>query len=732
MPAGPSLVAQWDELMLSAIRQSDAKPTETTYHLHLTTAAIYDAWAAFDSHAFGHYSDIVRPEVEHSMANKDIAISFAAYRILTELFPDHQASFEAFMNDLGLDPGNTAVDPTTAAGVGNLAALNVMAARAQDGSNYQNAYADTTGYTPRNAADPAAANAPGGADFDPNSWQPLRVPTGTIVNGDGVPIVDPSDPSSYADQVALTPHWGGVDSFALLSGDQFRPPAPPQLGDFAPYVDGLGNVTTGDQAYRDQTAEVVAYSASLDNRGKVIAEYWADGPRTESPPGHWNQIAQDIALREGHGTDEDAKLFFAVNAALLDAGIATWEAKYHYDFVRPQSAIRNLYYGEGMYSWAGPNQGTQMILGHEWQPYQATTFVTPPFPEFVSGHSTFSMAAARTIASFVGSDSFYDGVSYSNYDLDPMPGVDLIGQYITDELYFEQFEGNEPVVLQWATLTEAAEEAGLSRLYGGIHVMDGNLRGLDLGDNIATQSEIRWAALFTRAGNDNIRADAEGGLVVAGSGDDTVTGRAGEDFIEGGAGDDRLRGRGGEDTLLGGLGEDTLRGNANADLLEGGADADVICGNQGDDVLLGGAGDDTLRGNSGEDALEGGDGDDSLFGGSGGDWLAGGTGNDDLYGRRGNDTMAGGDGRDHLTGGRGADQFVIEAGDTETDRILDFNPNVDLLLLIGFDPNVDLQVADRRGETIVYGDSTRLVILDDIAAEDLVLGDNLIFSDTAL
>ena len=94
-------------------------------------------------------------------------------------------------------------------------------------------------------------------------------------------------------------------------------------------------VTTNDQAYRDQIEEVLNVSATLTTQQKVIAELWADGPRTEYPPGNWNQIAQDIAIREGHGIDEDAKMFFALNAAVFDAGIATWEAKYAYDYNRP-------------------------------------------------------------------------------------------------------------------------------------------------------------------------------------------------------------------------------------------------------------------------------------------------------------------------------------------------------------------------------------------------------------
>ena len=547
-------------------------------------------------------------------------------------------------------------------------------------SNSENDYADTTGYVPTNDPEPGSAGAPGGEDFDPNHWQPLRVPTGTAVDENGVPVIDPDDPTSYVDQVALTPHWGGVTSFAMEDNTMFRPDAPPQLGDFSEYVDGKGNVTTNDQAYRDQIQEVVDFSANLTNEGKVIAEFWADGPRTESPPGHWNQIAQDIALREGHGIDEDAKLFFAVNAAIFDAGIATWEAKYHYDYVRPQSAIRDLYYDQEIQSWAGPNQGTQTILGQEWQPYQNVTFVTPPFPEYVSGHSTFSMAAAKTIAAFVGSDAFYDGETLGNYDLDSVEGTDLLGQFVTNELVFEEFgDDNPPVVLQWATLTEAAEEAGISRLYGGIHIQDGNLNGLKVGEQVAENAQTKWVALFTRGGDDNIMTDILGGLTLAGSGDDIVRGLRGDDEILGEAGNDTLLGRFGNDTLDGGTGDDILLGGRHKDLLIGG---------EGDDTLNGGQAMDTLLGDGGEDLLLGGRGADLMFGGDDDDRLVGG---------RGADTMHGGDGNDILIGNGGADLFVFDYEDTGVDRIRRFNEDRDSVQLNGFMPAFEIDSPEGPG-----------------------------------
>lgn len=548
-PHEQSVVAQWNERALEAIREGAAKPTETTYQLHLSSAAVYDAWAAFEDEAYGHYSEIAT-SLAGSQAHKAEAISFAAFATLTELFPEQADSFVAFLAELGYDSADAVAGTGTAAGIGTLAAENVFAARADDGSNAENDFADTTGYEPVNSADPNSGRLPGDAAFDPNHWQPLRVPTGALTDEAGVPITDNDDPSTYVDQIALTPHWGDVDAFALLSNDQSRPDAPPQLGDTSDYVDGNGVETTGDQAYRDQVTEVLDVSANLTTEQKVIAEFWADGPRTESPPGHWNQIAQDIALREGHGIDEDAQLFFALNAAVFDAGIATWEAKYAYDYIRPQSAIRDLYFDETVTAWGGVNQGAQEILGQEWQPYQNVTFVTPPFPEFVSGHSAFSMAAANTIAAFVGSDQYFDGTTLGNYDLDGVKGTDLLGRYETSELVFEDFGEGPPVVLQWETLTEAALEAGASRIYGGIHIQDGNLRGLEVGEAVADSAQIRWEALFSRGGNDTIETSQAGGLTIAGAGDDTVIGKDADDIIQGGSGDDTIDGGAGMDIAL--------------------------------------------------------------------------------------------------------------------------------------------------------------------------------------
>ncbi len=194
--AEQSLVAKWNEVLLDAIRTGSALPTETTYQLFVTHTAIYDAWAAYDASASTYLSGVERPEAEHSDANKAEAISHAAFRALSEFFPEQQEKLDAFMADLGYDISDEGTDPGTAAGVGNNAAATALAARAGDGSNYENRYEDISDYEPVNSADPGAENAPGGAHFDPNHWQPLRVPTGTVTDADADPIAtDVRDPA---------------------------------------------------------------------------------------------------------------------------------------------------------------------------------------------------------------------------------------------------------------------------------------------------------------------------------------------------------------------------------------------------------------------------------------------------------------------------------------------------------------------------------------------------------
>jgi hypothetical protein len=494
-----SVVVQWNEAALAAIRSGPPRPTVISRSMFMLHAAMYDAWAMYDATAVSLVIDpaLRRPRAEHTPANKEAAVSQAAYQMLTRLFPIYEAKTRAFsrlMEQLGHQVV-TLRDPQTPAGIGVIAARELLAAREADGSNAAQNFADVTSavypilYAPVNSAVPEATNAPTADGFNPNHWQPLRVPRGKLYDPQGYPIADPADPDSYDDQEFMTPHWGAVTPFALTSGSQFRPPAPARYGSDEPYTDAHGRTMSNDAAYRLQVQEVLEISANLTDDQKVMAEYWADGPRSETPPGHWNAIAHGVSFRDRHTLDEDVKLYFALNAALFDGGISCWDAKRAYDYVRPQSAIHHLYAGQRVAAWAGPDLGTRFIPAETWRPYQALDFVTPAFPEYVSGHSTFSAVAATVLRLFTGSDQFYDGVTVlaQDYNRDGVP--DLLGQHIVPA-GSNEFESGPMafVVLQWETFSEAADEAGLSRLYGGIHFHDGDLRGRAMGREIGAQA----------------------------------------------------------------------------------------------------------------------------------------------------------------------------------------------------------------------------------------------------
>jgi hypothetical protein len=336
---------------------------------------------------------------------------------------------------LGYDPADVSLDVATPQGLGNECARSVIDARHMDGANQLGGYRDTTGYLPANSSSQL---------LDPNRWQPLATPAG--------------------DQTFLAAHWKLVTPFALASPGEFRPPPPPQ------YPHGR---------YRKEVNQVLHMSARLTDRDKMIATYWADGPATETPPGHWNLFAHFVSRRDGHSLDEDVKMFFALGNALLDASIAVWEAKVQYDFIRPVSAVRFLYEGKPVRAWGGPGQGTMLLAGDQWRSYIGT----PPFAEYVSGHSTFSAASAEVLRSFTGSDAFGASVAFAAGSSPVEPGLVPAA----------------PLTLAWRTFSEAADEAGISRRYGGIHFESGDLAGRAVGRRIGRRVWRKAQAYFSGA-----------------------------------------------------------------------------------------------------------------------------------------------------------------------------------------------------------------------------------------
>jgi len=169
---------------------------------------------------------------------------------------------------------------------------------------------------------------------------------------------------------------------------------------------------------------------------------------------------------------------------MFDAGIVAWDMKRAYDSVRPITAIPLLFRGTTIRAWGGPGKGTIEMDGAWWRPYQPATDPTPPFPEYVSGHSTYSAAAARIPALFTGSDRFGAFATVAAGSSKIEPGITPAG----------------PVLLRWETFTDAANEAGISRRYGGIHFKAADLVGRELGQAVATQVWTRVNGYFDGSG----------------------------------------------------------------------------------------------------------------------------------------------------------------------------------------------------------------------------------------
>jgi hypothetical protein len=444
---GDNLVLIWNQETLESIRKLPPAPTVAARALAIVHTAIYDAWAAYDPLAVGTRlgAGLRQPEAERTQANKDKAVSYAAYTALVDLFPARQQVFAQRMTELGhaIDGSDT----SSAATVGTVAGRAVVDHRHTDGANQLNGYADTSGYSPVNSWDQV---------LSPDHWQPLCVP-----------LPAPGTTECAAVQKFATPHWRNVTPFALTSAAQFRP-------DHGPAMTVLKGKPS--DAFLKEVDQQLKYSAGLTDTQKVIAQYWEDPPGSETPPGHWNLVAQWVSRRDHHSLDEDAKVFMALNNALLDAGITAWDAKRQWNSVRPITAVRWLKQGQLIQAWGGPYQGTKTIRGEDWLPYQRTNFVTPSFPEYLSGHSTFSAAAAMLLKSATGSDTFGmsvtipAGSSTVEPRTDTQPGVPAA-----------------PVTLSWKSFTAAADQAGISREYGGIHFNDGDFEARQAGEDVGLQ-----------------------------------------------------------------------------------------------------------------------------------------------------------------------------------------------------------------------------------------------------
>src|SRR5688572_3885298 len=375
MPAAdfePTVAYQWLDVLLTAsgrdAERNSPRPTVLSRTMAIVLTAMYDAWAAYDDRAVGMYTggSLRRPPAERTQANRETAIAVAAYRALLFVYPDDAEWIREQLRKNGLDPEDLSHDPTTPQGIGTAAASAMAEIRRNDGSNQLGAapgadakpYADYTSYEPVNTPEKVT---------DPLRWMPIPFSDG---NGG---TVTPG---------FLTPHWGKVTPAVLTSGAQFRPPPPPSWA--------------SEQLARD-VEEAVGVQANLTLEQKTVVEFMREGPRSTGQSGHWLQFAQDVSRRDHHTLDQDVKLFFAVGNVVMDAFIACWEAKRHYDASRPYWWVRTQYAGKTIDGWQGPGKGIAKIAGDAWRPYSPDIFLTPPFPGYPSGHATASGAASRIL-----------------------------------------------------------------------------------------------------------------------------------------------------------------------------------------------------------------------------------------------------------------------------------------------------------------------------------------------
>ena len=430
----------WGSVILEATandtERNRPRPPVSSRLVAMPCIAMFDAWSRYDSAAVPFYLRAERkPEVGRTLKNKEAAIAYAAARVLETVYPADSALFAQRLKEAGFDPAIRSLDPSTAAGIGNLAAHSVLEARRNDGSNQYGEcteaptpYGDHTKYVPRNTAD---------VSNDINRWAPK--------------YFTKSDGTRWAPG-ALAPHWGHVKPFLLDSASQFRSPPPPRMG---------------DPELEKEVREVVDLQANLSNEQKALVEFMRDGPRSVQQAGHWLIFSRDVSIRDQHNLDEDVKMYLVVTATAMDCFIACWDTKYVYDNSRPYQQVHYLLGEQEIVAWAGPHKGMRKMKGKDWRPYSPDDFLCPPFPAYVSGHSTVSGGCSRALELFTGSDVY--GAK-----------VRLLPGWLT-----EPGITTDSVTLVLATFSGTAEMAGRSRVLGGYHIQVDNVEGLAMGRKVA-------------------------------------------------------------------------------------------------------------------------------------------------------------------------------------------------------------------------------------------------------
>jgi len=597
-----SVARQWNDILLDSIRLDFARPTVHARNLYHISAAMWDAWATFGQTEncviFKEHHPAMGPGIQ---ALREEAISYAVYRILNQRFANSPGfatmspQYDALLTSLGYSPSNFNVVGDTPDAIGNRIAAAVLAFGNVDHSNEANNYANVY-YEPVNQA--LLPDFPGNPTLvDAQRWQPLALQF--FIDQSGLPV-----PTGYP--AFLSPEWGQVTPFSLSQRDltlyrrqgydywtYHDPGQPPYLrsateffykwgfglvsawsshldpadgvmidispgavgnaalpGGIVQYLTWYDFLEGGDPGTGHPVNPVTGqpYAPQIVPRGdyaRVLAEFWADGPDSETPPGHWFTILnyvsdhpQTVKQIGGAGPvlddlEWDVKSYLVLGGAMHDCAIAAWGVKGRYDYLRPVSAIRymadmfaispghpdaipltpglieevtlattavgqrheHLAGSEGkvaIRAWRGPDfiqnpqtdvAGVGWILAENWWPYQRPSFVSPPFAGYVSGHSTFSRAAAVVMDRLTGTAFFPGGM----------------GEFQCPQNQFLVFEEGPSVdiTLQWATYYDASDQCSLSRIWGGIHPPQDDIPGRVMGQEIGTEAfeyaEQIWA-----------------------------------------------------------------------------------------------------------------------------------------------------------------------------------------------------------------------------------------------
>ena len=541
--------------------------------------------------------------------DQEKAISYAAYRLISHRFKDSPGILiiNSYINDLMEDHGYNTSYTSTVYSSGNAAALGNYIAKTyidyglQDGSNESNEYANKY-YKPLN--NPLNPRHSGTSSISfPNNWQPLSFEEFIDQSGNSSSDNTPTFISAEWGDVLPFALDGSVKTTYLKNGNEwnvYHDPSPPcfiypngDSSDSEVYQWGfamvakwsshlnpdddviwdispasIGNITEYPRSFEDYKKFYdednggdnskghimnpytdAPYAPQLVKRGdytRVLAEFWADGPDSETPPGHWFTILNyvndhELSNRQFQGIDEplselewDIKAYFSLGAAMHDAAVSAWSIKGYYDYIRPISAIRYMcelgqcsdkslsnYHPAGipldpgfievidatddlagtyqeyigwikLNTWTGgdPLNGvntgynrSNWVLAGNWWPYQMPSFVTPPFAGYVSGHSTFSSAAAVVLTLLTG-DGFFPGG---------------IAEFKGRKNLFLTFENgpSEDVTLSWATYQDAADQCGLSRIWGGIHPPIDDIPGRKIGKIIGENAFEKAKTYFT-------------------------------------------------------------------------------------------------------------------------------------------------------------------------------------------------------------------------------------------